>query len=313
MTEAMNVSQESLAQPKNEESRVLEAAKLRAEIQVHEVEAELKRLEAQQLRSKPRWLELSVPGAAVVVAIIGFLGSFIASYIKGWSDLELTRRKYDSDLVLKAVTTDPKQSRENLKFLLEAGLLKDADGRLAKAVADPSLSIRLPSPIGVDIQDELSQDQMRQVLMDIQKAMNVQLSVEMRKVNDPGISTSAAVAKLNYGFTLFYSQEFVDSIRRSTRTNWSVYSVVAHELAHVALGHFSNLSLDNERRRQAELDADAWSGTALAKLGATLVEGLAAFQALPSSEHKGGFFPTSAERLAAVEKGWRSASGRAQE
>src|SRR5215207_5984467 len=92
--------------------RVLEAAKLRSEASVNRAEAVLKRLEARRLLYKPKWIELSIPGATVIVAVIGFLGSFAASYVQGWSDLELSRQKYDSDLLIKAVTDDAKQSRE---------------------------------------------------------------------------------------------------------------------------------------------------------------------------------------------------------
>lgn len=301
------------AQPTSEDSyRVLEAAKLRSEASVNRAEAALKRLEARRLLSKPKWIEFSIPGATVIVAVIGFLGSFVATYVQGYSDIELARQKYesdtvlarqkyDSDLVLKAVTNDAQQSRENIRFLLEAGLIKDPDGRIAKALADPALSIRIPSQIGANFQEDFTFDQVLIVVNEVKSAMNLNINIGARKIERKGMNAWAAVVPS--GFEILYTQSLLDSLRRSSRTNWVVYAIVAHEVAHIALGHLSRGVLD---RKQTELEADKWSGMALAKLRATLVEALAIHQSLqppgplPLSE------PSREERLAAIESGWRS-------
>jgi hypothetical protein len=286
----------------------LEASKVRSETQLNRAEATLKRLEARQLQSKPRWIDLSVPGATVIVAVVGFLGSFLATYIKGWSDIELMRQKYDSDLVLKAVAADSAQSRENLKFLLEAGLIKDADGRVAKAVADKNLSIRIASQVGADFQTDLSSEQMRKIVDEIEKVMQIDLDIRIYKINEAGFNAFAVASES--GFELRYTKDFVDSLRRSTRTNWSTYAIVAHEIGHMALGHFhATNGPERDSRLKKELAADRWSGVAIAKLGGTLVEALAVYQAFPETAGTNSNpFPTREQRLAAVEEGWRSAT-----
>lgn len=286
-------------QPPLEPSKALEAEKLRSETRVNRADAVLKRLEARLLLSKPRWIELSIPAATVIVSVVGFLGSFVASYVKGWADIELTRQKYDSDLVLKAVTNDPKQSRENLRFLLEAGLIKDSDGRLSKALEDPNLSIRIPSQIGANLQDEFSIDQMVKVVDEIKRTMSVQAEIALRKTAGNEMTAWAGISQSG-AYEILYTQAFVDTLRRSSRTNWAAYSLVAHEMGHIVLDHLRG----DKERKQVELEADRWSGETLAKLGASLAEALAIQHAppqpVPPSE------PSRAERLAAIESGWRS-------
>jgi len=287
--------------PSKDSFWALEAAKLRSEASVNRAESALKRLEARRLLSKPKWIELSIRGATVIVAVIGFLGSFVASSVKGWSDIELTRQKYNSDLVLKAVTNDAKQSRENIRFLLEADLIKDLGGRLAKAVADPALSIRILSQIGANLQEDFTVDQMLSVINEVKNATNIQVKIELRKTEGKEMYAWAAVA--SSGFVIFYTQSFVDSLRRSSRTNWVAYAIVAHEVAYIALGHFSQGAVN---LKQTELEADRWPRMALAKLGATLVEALAIHQSLQFPGSLRPSLPSREERLTAIENGWRS-------
>ena len=93
------------------------------------------------------------------------------------------------------------------------------------------------------------------------------------------------------------------SIKSESQTNWSVISILAHEIGHHLIGH----SLDNEGSRpDKELEADKYSGNILAKMGATLEEALSVlnlFDLPGSSTH-----PATYSRVAAVTEGWNDGS-----
>lgn len=93
------------------------------------------------------------------------------------------------------------------------------------------------------------------------------------------------------------------SIKSESKTNWSVISILAHEIGHHLIGH----SLDNEGSRpDKELEADKYSGNILAKMGAKLEEALSVlnlFDSPGSSTH-----PATYLRIAAVTEGWNEGS-----
>lgn len=65
---------------------------------------------------------------AVVGGIFALLGAIGGAGVTGWSQVELARQKFNSDLVLKALESDsPEQRLQTLKLLVETNLLKDSD------------------------------------------------------------------------------------------------------------------------------------------------------------------------------------------
>jgi hypothetical protein len=282
----------------------LESAKLRSEVLLNRAERALKRIEARRLLAKPHWIELTVPGATVIVALVGFFGTFAATYLKGWSDLELTRQRYDSELVLKAVVADAKQTRENIRFLLESGLLKDADGKLAKAVANPNLSIRIASQAPADLRQDFTVGQMATLVEEIKKATGVSVNISLRVM--AGEQPNAWAAKLGDGrFEIAYTQDFIDGMRRKAASNWPAYAIVAHEMGHIGFNHFEKSTDDSAVFKALELEADKWAGAALAKLGASLVEAKLIHVILPTPEGSPQY-PSQEERLEAIANGWNS-------
>lgn len=279
----------------------LGAAKLRSEVLLNDANRVLKRIEARRLLAKPLWIELTVPGATVTVALVGFLGTFAATYVKGWYDLELTRQKHNADLVLHAVAPDAKQSRENLRFLLEAGLLRDPDGKLAKAIADPSLSIRLASQASADLQRDFSLSQMETLVDEIKRVSDTNVDIELRIVE--GVPPNAYATVSGGSFQIIFTKGFVDEVRRKTGSNWAAYAIVAHEMAHIALNHFGKMSTSTGK--QLELEAEEWSGTVLAKLGASLAEATVISLALPTGPPSADY-PSPGDRQTAIAKGWRT-------
>lgn len=100
---------------------------------------------------------------------------------------------------------------------------------------------------------------------------------------------------------------FLRSIDKSTGTDWGSVSILAHEIAHHLAGH--TLQSDGSRPIK-ELEADRWSGFALAKLGATLEQATSAIKMLPEeqTEEQSRTHPRPSARLVAITNGWNNAT-----
>src|SRR6185369_17978412 len=62
---------------------------------------------------------------ADMIAVAGALGG---AAVTGWSQVQLARQKFNSDLVMKALESgEPSQRLESLKLLVETNLIKDPD------------------------------------------------------------------------------------------------------------------------------------------------------------------------------------------
>jgi hypothetical protein len=82
---------------------------------------------------------------------------------------------------------------------------------------------------------------------------------------------------------------------------------VAHEMGHHYYNHVVNSGGSTPPK---EIEADAFSGYVMARLGATLDQSLAAMQAI-ASDRASASHPAKRDRLNAITKGWNSAEGTA--
>lgn len=106
-----------------------------------------------------------------------------------------------------------------------------------------------------------------------------------------------------------YDNVFVEALDYETGTKWASVSVLAHEVGH----HYHNHVFDRTGSTPSkELEADYFSGYVLAKMGANLNQAKAAMAKLanPYGSHS---HPPRAQRLTAIEKGWRDAKPRKKE
>ena len=101
-----------------------------------------------------------------------------------------------------------------------------------------------------------------------------------------------------------YNRQFLDGAKRGTGTNWAVYSVMAHEIAHHLQGHTIQAG---GSRPPLELEADEWSGWILAKLGANLQQAQSFWLQHPHAPGS-ATHPPARERIAAIKKGWNRAN-----
>lgn len=113
----------------------------------------------------------------------------------------------------------------------------------------------------------------------------------------------AAAAIVAPNRMLLYSQEDFQETGNRATTNWNHLAVLCHQLSHLLLQH-TLTTIPAERKRE-ELEADQFAGTLLHAFGSTLDQSLIVYRSLPA-RGTARLYPSRAERLVAVEKGWRS-------
>lgn len=100
-----------------------------------------------------------------------------------------------------------------------------------------------------------------------------------------------------------YNPIFMNRINDSTFTDWSAWSVLAHEIGHHLLGHtIEKYKFSHEN----ELAADHFSGFILHKMGATLEESIACIQK-EGNLHGTKTHPSLENRKQAITEGWKQA------
>lgn len=100
-----------------------------------------------------------------------------------------------------------------------------------------------------------------------------------------------------------YNPNFFHNLKSSTQTNWTIYSIMAHEIGHHLQGHTIQ---PGGSRPDIELEADEYSGFILAKLGADLLQSQMAMITIGSDETS-ATHPGKSLRLEAIEAGWNKA------
>lgn len=100
-----------------------------------------------------------------------------------------------------------------------------------------------------------------------------------------------------------YNPDFMNRIVDSTYTDWSAWSVLAHEIGHHLLGHtVQKYKFSHEN----ELSADHFSGFILYKLGANLEEAVACIKE-EGNLHGTKSHPPLEKRVEAITDGWKQA------
>jgi hypothetical protein len=97
--------------------------------------------------------ELSGITVTIIAAVFGLLGTATGAALQGYFNQELenkrfdaesklARQKFESDLILNAIATgNREQARNNLIFLVEAGLIEDSQGRISALTQQETKSL----------------------------------------------------------------------------------------------------------------------------------------------------------------------------
>lgn len=102
---------------------------------------------------------------------------------------------------------------------------------------------------------------------------------------------------------IIYDNDFLEDIDAYAATKWASVSVLAHEMGH----HYYNHVVGGQGSTPPkEIEADAFSGYVMQKMGATLNESLAAMNAI-ATDQASATHPGKRDRLAAITRGWNTA------
>lgn len=119
-----------------------------------------------------------------------------------------------------------------------------------------------------------------------------------------GINNAYATIVNNKRY-IIYDNRFLTALDQYSGTNWASVSVLAHEMGH----HYRNhLISGNGSTPAKELEADYFSGYALAKINASLADATAAMERVAPIQGNSSH-PGRAARVDAIQKGWYYAKG----
>ena len=115
-----------------------EREKFRKENEFKAKELELREKEIDQNRIK-----VTPAQVAIIVSLLGIFGTLVATYIQNDGNQKLEKYKFESNLILKVMTTDSLQrNKENLRFLVNAGLITD-NIKIQNVLKDPRSSLKI--------------------------------------------------------------------------------------------------------------------------------------------------------------------------
>lgn len=101
------------------------------ELRFKELEVQLRREELKRHGSTPLMV-------AILAGVVALTGNAVVAVIQGRANRDLERKKFEAQLISKAVdVNDHEVAARNLSFLLKAGLVEDDSGRIASLVSRP--------------------------------------------------------------------------------------------------------------------------------------------------------------------------------
>ncbi|MEJ7693949.1 M48 family metalloprotease [Daejeonella sp.] len=155
--------------------------------------------------------------------------------------------------------------------------------------------ILIPPPSSVN--NFLSDYEARAYVRTILDSINWQQNFTLQEQN--GINNAYATI-INNKRVILYDNRFLTALDQYTNTKWASISVLAHEMGH----HYRNHLVTGKGSTPAtELEADYFSGYALAKVGATLADATAAMEKISPIQGNSSH-PGRAQRVDAIQKGW---------
>lgn len=149
-----------------------------------------------------------------------------------------------------------------------------------------------------------SNNEAEEVILDIMNQIGLQsnfIVMECKNLRNAfAVNLDGDIGKIRY---IIYDNAFLKKVDLKSNTDWAAVSILAHEIGHHLNGH----TLDGTGSQPPkELESDEFSGFALYKLGASLIDAQAAMKNF-ASEKQSKTHPAKADRLAAIERGWKNA------
>lgn len=114
-----------------------------------------------------------------------------------------------------------------------------------------------------------------------------------------GINNAYATIVRNQRW-IVYDNTFLENIDTYAATKWASISIMAHEMGHHYYNHVVSASGSTLPK---EIEADAFSGYVMNRMGATLDQSIAAMSKI-ASDRASQTHPAKQDRLAAITRGW---------
>lgn len=114
-----------------------------------------------------------------------------------------------------------------------------------------------------------------------------------------GINNAYATI-LNRTRWIVYDNDFLENLDAYAATKWASISVLAHEMGH---HYYDHVVSSKGSTIPTELEADFFSGYAMARYGSTLQQAIAAMEAI-GTDKASSTHPAKKDRINAITKGW---------
>ncbi len=151
----------------------------------------------------------------------------------------------------------------------------------------------------VPVAGSAAHERLRLMLEEIKDAASSAIVIKLQESSATRNAEAFRDGSNNY---IRYNPAFLTLFEKNAQTKWAAYSLLAHELGHLILGH----DLTERRpavRKELELNADNFAGRVLNTLGATREETLAGFRNM-NHDLSGGIYPAAGDREFEVGDGW---------
>ncbi|TXH22900.1 MAG: hypothetical protein E6Q95_01260 [Chitinophagaceae bacterium] len=140
----------------------------------------------------------------------------------------------------------------------------------------------------------------KEILDKMLQTINWQENFRIQEKN--GIQNAYATIINNMRW-IVYDNNFLEDIDAYTKTKWSSISILAHEVGH---HYYDHVVSSKGSTIPKEIEADAFSGYVMAKLGATKEQSIAAIQAI-ATDRASSTHPGKQDRVNAISSGWDKA------
>ena len=153
-----------------------------------------------------------------------------------------------------------------------------------------------------DIDDDTEPKSIAEIIVqEVLDALGADASFEVKAARIP----NAAAVVANGKKYILYNPYFMVALTKATGSNrWVPVAVLAHEIGHHLIGHTTTHTSSTP---QNELEADAFSGYVLRRMGAGLEDAQLAIRTL-SSNYGSSTHPARHNRIEAIAIGWNKAN-----
>jgi hypothetical protein len=161
-------------------------------------------------------------------------------------------------------------------------------------------SQRYPSSAATTVTQLTSAKDARQIIQNILEAVDMKGTIEVAPSFKVPNAAAAVYRNKRY---IAYNPAFVAAINKVSENKWATVAIFAHELGHHIYGHTDKHMTSNP---DIELQADAFTGYALRKMGASLEDAQVTMK-LIASRRGSATHPARHDRLGSIAQGWSKA------